>query len=136
PVVGRSESNFFAHRGLAHLIFAGVFERHPSLTFVVTESGAAWAPGYLAKLDALCDLAAVQGSVTEFFAGPALAEMARKPSEYFATNVWLGASFMTGTEVDRRHRIGVDRIMWGADLPHLEGTYPFSQEALQAAFAG
>ena len=26
--------------------------------------------------------------------------------------------------------------MWGADLPHLEGTYPFSQEALQAAFAG
>ena len=136
PVVGLIESNFFAHRGLAHLIFAGVFERFPELKFVVTESGAAWAPGYLAKLDAFCDLAEVEGSVTEFFAGPALAELSRRPSEYFATNVWLGASFMTGTEVDRRERIGVDRIMWGADLPHLEGTYPFSKEALQAAFAG
>ena len=136
PVVGLIESNFFAHRGLAHLIFAGVFERHPGLKFVVTESGAAWAPGYLAKLDSFCDLGAVEGSVTEFFAGPALAGLSRRPSEYFATNVWLGASFMTGTEVDRRDRIGVDRIMWGADLPHLEGTYPFSKEALQAAFAG
>jgi hypothetical protein len=43
---------------------------------------------------------------------------------------------MTGTEVDRRHTIGVDRIMWGADMPHQEGTYPFSREALRAAFAG
>jgi hypothetical protein len=43
---------------------------------------------------------------------------------------------MTGTEVDRRDQIGVDRIMWGADLPHLEGTYPYSREALRAAFAG
>ena len=32
--------------------------------------------------------------------------------------------------------IGLDRIMWGADMPHLEGTYPYSREALRAAFAG
>jgi predicted TIM-barrel fold metal-dependent hydrolase len=136
PAVGLIESNFFAQRGLAHLIFAGVFERFPELKFVVTESGAAWAPGYLAKLDSLCDLAGVKGSVTEFFAGPALAMLSRRPSEYFATNCYLGASFMTGTEADRRHSIGVDRIMWGADLPHREGTYPFSREAMRAAFAG
>src|SRR5581483_7637353 len=49
PVVGLIESNFFAQRGLAHLIFAGVFERYAGLTFVVTESGAAWVPGHLAK---------------------------------------------------------------------------------------
>lgn len=136
PLVGLLESNFFAQRGLAHLIFAGVFERFPGLRFVVTEGGAAWAPGYVAKLDAFCDLAAVEGTVTDFFAGPALAGLSRRPSEYFATNCYLGASFMTGTEVDRRDEIGVDRIMWGADLPHQEGTYPFSREALRAAFAG
>jgi predicted TIM-barrel fold metal-dependent hydrolase len=136
PAVGLIESNFFAQRGLAHLIFAGVFERFPELKFVVTESGAAWAPGYLSKLDSLCDLAGVKGSVTEFFAGPALATLSRRPSGYFATNCYLGASFMTGTEADRRHNIGVDRIMWGADLPHREGTYPFSREAMRAAFAG
>ncbi len=136
PLIGLIESNFFAQRGLAHLIFAGVFERFPKLKFVVTESGAAWVPGYTAKLDAFCELASVEGSVTEFFAGPALAGLSRKPSEYFATNCYVGASFMTGTEVDMRARIGVDRIMWGADLPHREGTYPFSREAMRAAFAG
>ena len=26
--------------------------------------------------------------------------------------------------------------MWGADLPHREGTYPYSREAMRAAFAG
>lgn len=136
PIIGLLESNFFAQRGLAHLIFAGVFERYPKLKFVITESGAAWAAGYLAKLDAFCDLADVEGSVTDFFAAPALANLSRRPSEYFATNCYLGASFLTGTEVDRRAQIGVDRIMWGADLPHREGTYPYSREALRAAFAG
>jgi predicted TIM-barrel fold metal-dependent hydrolase len=135
PTIGLIESNFFAQRGLAHLIFAGVFERFPELTFVITESGAAWAPGYLAKLDAFCDLAAVEGSVTDFFAAPALANLARRPSEYFARNCYLGASFMTGSEADQRARIGVNRIMWGADLPHKEGTYPYSREAMRAAFA-
>jgi len=136
PAIGLIESNFFAHRGLAHLVFAGVFERYPKFKFVITESGAAWAPGYVAKLDSFCELASVHGSVTEFFAGPSLAMLSRRPSEYFRTNVWVGASFITATEVDRRHKIGVDRIMWGADMPHQEGTYPFSREALRAAFAG
>jgi predicted TIM-barrel fold metal-dependent hydrolase len=136
PAIGLIESNFFAQRGLAHLIFAGVFERFPTLRFVVTESGAGWVPGYTAKLDAFCQMASVEGSVTEFFAGPALATLSRRPSEYFATNCYVGASFMTGTEVDVRAKIGVDRIMWGADLPHREGTYPFSREAIRAAFAG
>jgi hypothetical protein len=34
-----------------------------------------------------------------------------------------------------RHEVGVDRIMWGADYPHSEGSYPYSREALRAAFA-
>lgn len=135
PIIGLIESNFFAQRGLAHLIFAGVFERYPKLKFVTTESGAAWAPGYLAKLDAFCELASVEGSVTDFFAAPALANLTRTPSQYFASNCWLGASFMTGSETDQRARIGVNRIMWGADLPHREGTYPYSREAMRAAFA-
>jgi predicted TIM-barrel fold metal-dependent hydrolase len=136
PAIGLIESNFFAQRGLAHLIFAGVFERFPRLKFVITESGAGWVPGYTAKLDAFCQLGSIEGSVTEFFAGPALATLSRRPSDYFATNCYVGASFITGTEVDIRARIGVDRIMWGADLPHREGTYPYSREAMRAAFAG
>ena len=31
--------------------------------------------------------------------------------------------------------IGADHIMWGSDYPHLEGTFPFSLEALQRTFS-
>ncbi|MGO9344393.1 MAG: amidohydrolase family protein, partial [Acidimicrobiales bacterium] len=32
------------------------------------------------------------------------------------------------------HEVGVSRIMWGADYPHSEGSYPYSTQALRAAF--
>ena len=133
PAIGIVESHFFAHRGLAHLNFAGVFERFPALRFVITEAGTGWAPGYVAKLDQFYDAGMVEGSVTGWFVGNAAAGLSRKPSGYYATNCWIGASFVTAPELARRREIGVDRIMWGADLPHLEGTYPFSREAIRAA---
>ena len=34
------------------------------------------------------------------------------------------------------HDVGVDRIMWGADYPHSEGSYPHTTEALRVAFSG
>ena len=57
------------------------------------------------------------------------------PSEYFQRNCWVGASFLRPSEAPLRHEVGVDRIMWGADYPHTEGTYPYTTEALRCAFA-
>ncbi|MGH9058273.1 MAG: amidohydrolase family protein, partial [Acidimicrobiales bacterium] len=31
--------------------------------------------------------------------------------------------------------VGVDRMMWGADYPHEEGTTPYTRQALQAALS-
>ena len=31
--------------------------------------------------------------------------------------------------------VGVDRIMWGSDFPHEEGTTPYSLEALRSTFS-
>jgi hypothetical protein len=39
-------------------------------------------------------------------------------------------------EVPLRERIGLDKIMWGSDYPHDEGTTPFSREGLRIAYAG
>ncbi|MDZ4825574.1 MAG: amidohydrolase family protein, partial [Actinomycetota bacterium] len=58
------------------------------------------------------------------------------PSEYFARNCWIGASFLRPIESTLCHDVGIDRIMWGSDYPHTEGSYPYSREALRAAFAG
>ena len=35
-----------------------------------------------------------------------------------------------------RHAIGLEKLMWGSDYPHDEGTFPYSREALRNAFAG
>src|SRR4029453_16480387 len=35
-----------------------------------------------------------------------------------------------------RYDIGVDRIMWGNDFSHREGTFPYTIEALRYVFAG
>lgn len=134
--IGLIESPFFGRRGLAHLIFAGVFERYPKLKFVTTELGAGWVPSYLAELDALHRAAGMKGGVVEYFVGESARALRKRPSEYFTSNCYLGASFLTGAECAQRHQIGVDRIMWGSDMPHREGTYPYSAEAMRAAFAG
>ena len=33
-----------------------------------------------------------------------------------------------------RHTIGVDKLMWGSDYPHMEGTWPNTMEKLQDTF--
>jgi hypothetical protein len=66
--------------------------------------------------------------------GRTIANMSMTPSEYFARNVWIGSSFTTPRENGMRHQVGVDRIMWGSDYPHREGTYPYTREALRYAF--
>jgi hypothetical protein len=48
----------------------------------------------------------------------------------------VGASFLRPVECAERHRIGIDRIMWGADYPHYEGTSPHTREALRHTFSG
>ena len=57
-----------------------------------------------------------------------------KPSEYFQQNVWLGASFPTPTEAESMKTIGTDKILWGSDYPHREGTYPYTREHLRRSF--
>ena len=56
------------------------------------------------------------------------------PSIYFHRNCWMGASMPSPDEAEAIKVLGVDRVMWGSDYPHKEGTYPYSLEALQHSF--
>jgi predicted TIM-barrel fold metal-dependent hydrolase len=133
--VAMCETPFWAGRGLWHLIFGGVFDRYPTLKFVLTEQFVGWIPQKLMELDGFVASGKIPGSVAERFCSEALNSMQLLPSEYFARNCYAGASFMLPMEAQMRHSIGVERIMWGADYPHAEGTYPYSKEALRACFA-
>jgi predicted TIM-barrel fold metal-dependent hydrolase len=134
-VVGLLEQNAMNYRGVAHLLVAGVFERFPSLKFVQTETGVSWLPGYLAACDGAYEAAKIEGGFARVAGGPAVDLLPKRPSEYFKTNCWIGASLLSPAETAARADVGVDRIMWGSDLPHYEGTYPYTAIALRALFA-
>ena len=60
--------------------------------------------------------------------------ISRLPSEYFGTNVFIGASTMSREEIRRRHLNGIDALMWGTDYPHPEGSWPNTVERLETDF--
>ncbi len=128
------ELPWFSHRSVWHLIFGGVFERHPALQVVLTEQGLAWLPRGLETLDWFYGRMTLGDAAEANFFGAAAKGMSMTPTEYFQRNVSVGASFLRASESALRHEVGVERIMWGADYPHSEGSYPFSREALRAAF--
>ncbi|MGH2684804.1 MAG: amidohydrolase family protein [Actinomycetota bacterium] len=133
------EVTWWAHRTLWHLIFAGVMERHPDLQLVFTEQGTAWLPEELQRLDyyhgRLTGSQGAAGSQEAGF-GESTRTLSLKPSEYWTRQCHVGSSFIRRHEVELRDAVGVDRIMWGSDFPHLEGCWPYSRQHLRMAFAG
>jgi predicted TIM-barrel fold metal-dependent hydrolase len=35
-----------------------------------------------------------------------------------------------------RHALGIDKLMWGSDYPHIEGSWPQTKEWIHSAFEG
>jgi hypothetical protein len=64
-------------------------------------------------------------------------DLERPPSEYFMSNCFIGASFMSNADAREAIAQGYeDRYMWGSDFPHIEGTYPWSRQSLRMALEG
>ena len=128
------EASFYSHRPVWSLVLSGVFDRFPGLRLVVAEAGTKWIPNTLNAMDAL-QAKQDEGRIGALtFIDPF--RLGRKPSEYWATNCRVGASFMTREDAADRADVGVDRIMWGSDFPHEEGTFPHSRQSLAYTYAG
>jgi predicted TIM-barrel fold metal-dependent hydrolase len=128
-LVGMFEMQFYIARTITHMILAGVFERHPDLNLVVTEiTSAAEVLEQLARLDGLVRMGDMEKPPFHEHIGPALAELSRLPSEYFATNCYIAGPTH---DLRQAHDLGVPNLMWGADFPHSEGTSPYTSEFLR-----
>jgi predicted TIM-barrel fold metal-dependent hydrolase len=131
------EVTWWSHQVLTNLIVGGALDRHPSLRLVFTEQGTAWVPEQLRVLDYFFDrMRNAVGSQEHEWGAPVMEKLALQPSEYWARQCHVGASFIRRSEVPFRDEVGVDRIMWGSDYPHKEASYPFSREAIQLSFHG
>ena len=114
---------FMMQRSLALLLTSAVPQRYARLRFVIVEGGIGWIAAQLRFMDHFWE-------DHHHWMEPKLEE---PPSFYFKRQFW--ATF----EDDRagiltRHLLGVDRLMWGSDYPHTEGTFPFSIERIRKDF--
>jgi predicted TIM-barrel fold metal-dependent hydrolase len=107
-----------SRRGVARMIFGGAFQRYPDLKLVLTEQMGTWWQGYLREIDQAWEDT------------PEVHELLPKPpSEYFLSNVFIGASFMANFEANIAYEDGIwSTFIWGSDYPHREGTWAYSED--------
>jgi predicted TIM-barrel fold metal-dependent hydrolase len=121
-----SEVDMFAHRPFTALLWSGAFERHPNLKYVLTETGCSW----ILETLRLLEFKSANPIFKHF-----TKDLSLSPTEYFQRQCYIGASFMPDHEGRDRHKIGLDRLMWGTDYPHLEGTWPNTLDSLRQTFS-
>ena len=80
-----------------------------------------WVPDQIRKMDEKW----VGGHNPREFGDAFRQELSMKPSDYLNRNCFFAASTPGEDDIDRRYDIGLGNLMWGNDLPHPEGTFPY-----------
>ncbi len=110
---------------LAQAIFSGMLERNPNFKLVLGESGIGWIPYVLERL---AFERKTYGSMIDI-------PLSMDPRELFKRQMY--ATFQEeAIGVKLIPEIGVDNVMWAADYPHADGTFPHTDEAVRHIFAG
>jgi len=110
---------------MAHLIYSGITLRHPKVKFVLAESSLGWIPFVIERLE-------FEQRIYKHL-GDALPQL--PAGEIFRRNFYctfqeekLGVQLIP--------HIGEDNVMWAADYPHGDGSFPRSREAVEHIFQG
>lgn len=130
-----SEVTFYCQAGYRHLLMSGAFEKFPRLKYILTESGCSWVPDMLANLDRI-HYGIKAGAIGEMNYKVMAWVLKEPPSFYAKRNCFYGASFPSLADLNGIERIGTDKVLWGNDYPHYEGTFPYNLESLRLTFSG
>jgi predicted TIM-barrel fold metal-dependent hydrolase len=141
--VGYVNHELWTRLTLSHLIVGGVLERHPDLRFVWTEMpGLRWVVEDLERITR--QLKVIQSryggdprqlNFAGSFGSATTEALSLTPLEYFRRNCYIGASLLAPHDVRYINVLGADRIMWGHDFPHPEGSSGRTTDALRLNFA-
>jgi predicted TIM-barrel fold metal-dependent hydrolase len=118
-VLNYVETTFGGQRLATMLIASGVLDRHPNLKLLISEGGATWMPFIADRMEE---------SYRQH--GPwVLPKLSRPPSEIMHEQVY--ASFQHDKSAVYAHTaMGCKNVLWGADYPHMEGTFGHTQKTL------
>jgi predicted TIM-barrel fold metal-dependent hydrolase len=112
------------------LIFTGVFDRFPRLQIFWAENNIGWIPYFYQQMDQTYK---VNCHWAEKLLG--LPKLKKLPSEYLREHAHWGV-FDDPIGIQLRHMVGVDKIMWSTDFPHIVTRWPKSLELVDEQFAG
>jgi len=112
------------------LIFSGVFDRFPRLRIYWAENNIGWIPYFYQQMDQTYK---VNCHWAEKLLG--LPKLKRLPSEYLREHAYWGL-FDDPIGIQLRHLVGIDKIMWSTDFPHIVTRWPRSLELVDEQFAG
>ena len=120
-------TDHWVRMSLSHMIFTGVFERHPKLQVGSVEMELSWVPHFIDRLDY---------TYTQRVSRPNWHRYKEDmlPSDYFHRNVFVGFQ-EDAVGIRMRDIIGVDNLLWGSDYPHVESTFPKTREILEEILA-
>jgi predicted TIM-barrel fold metal-dependent hydrolase len=109
---------------IVQMIFSGMFDRFPELELVCAEVDCGWVPYFKEQVD---------NNFHRLYR-PGASAVRGLPSEYVERQVSF--TYVTdGVGIAQRHLIGVDRIMWSSDYPHVSADWPNSWKTIQATFS-
>jgi predicted TIM-barrel fold metal-dependent hydrolase len=109
-LIAEALDTFGERRSLWQLMFGGVFDRFPRLKVAFTEIHCDWVPETLVILDR--------------FAKERAIAMELLPSQYWQRHCAAGASCARYGDIEARHQVGLDKVMFGTDFPHVESSWP------------
>jgi predicted TIM-barrel fold metal-dependent hydrolase len=109
---------------LAQLVFGGVFDRHPKLRIVFTEAGINWVAGFLQ------DAELYYGTYCHI-----PGNKPKHPPSYYWHEHCYATFQMDKLGLELLDYIGANRVMWGADYPHSEGSFGYTWTAMQQVMA-
>jgi uncharacterized protein len=110
---------------IVQMIFSGMFDRFPGLQLVCAEVDCGWVPYFKEQVD---------NNFHRLYS-PGSSVVRGLPSDYVERHVSF--TYVTdGIGIDNRELIGVDRILWSSDYPHVSADWPNSWKTIQATFAG
>ena len=115
---------------ISQIIVSGIFDRFPKLRIYWAENNVGWLPYFGEQIDH-------EYETNRFWAERqmGLPRLKRLPSEYLRENAYWGF-FEDRIGMKLRHEIGVDRIMWSTDFPHVVTRWPNSLKVLDSQMTG
>jgi predicted TIM-barrel fold metal-dependent hydrolase len=114
-----------APQRLLQFIWSGVFDRLPDLQLVIAEVDCGWIPFFKEQVD-------------DRFWRLRLGEKTgvKHPPSYYMQHHISYTYISDHFGIRNRHDIGVDRIMWSSDFPHVPANWPESWRVIEASFDG